>query len=461
MNGNKVITIAVAISALQGIAVSAHAKATAEEIGRLGKDLTCMGAEKAGTTSGVAEFTGKWMGPAPGMPTEPGKHPVDPYASEKPLFTITAQNLSQYADKLSEGQKAMFKKYPKTFTMQVYPSHRDFRYDDTVCKVIAQNAAEAELAADGQTVPNGRIGAPPFPFPKSGLEAIWNGTFPPTVNVEHRDEDMAIVYANGNITWGNQLMWQYSRRNDPKVRGQKYDNSVSAYVRLTTVQPEREKGSITVTLDNFTMAKGARQVFQYIPATRRVRQAPEFGFDIPIPATSNTLVVDEVRMYNGSGERYNWKVVGKKEVYIPYNNFKLESKAAGENHYANLIKPNHPNPEFVRWELHRVWVIEGKLKEGYRHLYPSRTLYADEDSWLYVMSDIYDAQNTLWRFNWINNFYLPGARTFAQGSAFYHDLIAGNYTAYDLTAGKSSSLIVDKPGVEYANPEYYAKENMK
>ena len=214
--------IALAATLVFCAAGTAHAKATAEEIAKLGNQLTCVGAEKAGTPAGVAEYSGKWLGAAPGMITEPGKHPIDPYAGEKPLFTITAQNVAQYADKLSDGQKAMFKKFPNTYKMHVYPSHRDFRYDDSICKLIARNAAEAEMSADGFTVPNGLKGGTLFPFPKNGLEAVWNSVFATHASVEYRDTDLAIIYPNGNIQWGAQLTWLYSRNSDPKLRGTKF-----------------------------------------------------------------------------------------------------------------------------------------------------------------------------------------------------------------------------------------------
>lgn len=160
------LSVAAALSAWAlGSAGAVQAKASPEDIARLGKELTCIGAEKAGTPTGVAEWTGKWVGPAPGMHTEPGKFQPDPYASEKPLFTITAQNLAQHADKLSKGQKAMFRKYPNSYRMNIYPSHRDFAYDDSVCKAVAKNAAEAELSADGYAAPTVNKGGVPFPFP--------------------------------------------------------------------------------------------------------------------------------------------------------------------------------------------------------------------------------------------------------------------------------------------------------
>ncbi len=456
----KHLKVAMAITAAVGMAGVAHAKGSAAELARLGKDLTCMGAEKAGTPSGVAEWTGKWLGAAPGMTTKVGAHPVDPYANEKPLFTITAQNVAQYADKLSDGQKAMFKKYPNTFKMNVYPSHRDFRYEDSVCKAAYKNAAEAELAENGLSVKNGHMGAAAFPFPKTGLEVLWNGVLPNRAAVDFRDTDIAIVSPNGKILWGWQQMWSYARNNDEKLRGTKYEG-LSSYTRIVTLLPEREKGAMTRVLDSFTMEKEARLAWQYIPAVRRVRQAPGFGFDMPNPSSAGTLTVDDTRLFNGSGERYNWKLLGKREVYIPYNGFKLEGKAAGENKYAKLLTPNHENPEFVRWELHRVWVIEGKVKDGFRHLYPARTLYVDEDTWLFTMADNYDGQGNVWRFNWINTYYLPGPNFFNQLSAFYHDLSSGNYSAYDLAQGKERSDVVDEPNAEWAKPDFYSLDNLK
>ncbi|MGV2481292.1 UNVERIFIED_CONTAM: DUF1329 domain-containing protein, partial [Salmonella enterica subsp. enterica serovar Weltevreden] len=84
-----------------------------------GDKLTCMGAERAGNADGsIPEFSGKWLGAAPGGKTGNGYDP-GPDAAEKPLFTITAQNMAQYADKLTEGQKALLKRYPQSFRMPV------------------------------------------------------------------------------------------------------------------------------------------------------------------------------------------------------------------------------------------------------------------------------------------------------------------------------------------------------
>ena len=54
---------------------------------------------------------------------KPGGKRGDPFKDDKPLFSITAQNLDKYADKLADGTKAMFKKYPD-YRIDVYPTRR-------------------------------------------------------------------------------------------------------------------------------------------------------------------------------------------------------------------------------------------------------------------------------------------------------------------------------------------------
>ena len=183
---------------------AAWAKATPDELARLGKSLTCTGGEKAGTASGVPEFTGKWLGTPPGIQYNPhaGQHPVDPYASEKPLLTITAENLAQYGERLSEGQKAMFAKYPKTYRIPVYQGHRDFRFPDAVCAAARKNAQDAVMNADGQGTTGAVKGALPFPFPRNGLELAFNNLLPSRAFTEHTLRDNANVLADGSIVWG-------------------------------------------------------------------------------------------------------------------------------------------------------------------------------------------------------------------------------------------------------------------
>lgn len=450
-----VVTLALAL----GVVGGAYAMATADEIAQIGSKYTCTGAEKAGTASGVAEFTGKYLGAMPGMipNAEAGEHQTDPYAHEKPIVTITVENMAGYTDRLSAGQKAMFRKYPG-FRMNVYPAHRDFRYDDSICRAALVNAQHAELGEKGLKVNDAVRGAVPFPFPKTGQELVWNVLMAPRATTVLRDADNAMVYPN-NILWGAQLRWGYSKANDLKLRAQAYEG-IAAYGREVILLPEREKGAMMKFLEHFVEPP---LFWTYFPGCHRGGCRRKPFFDVPIPSTANTVIYDEVRLMNGSLERYHWKLIGKKEIYQPTNNFRLETKEIGDNKYARLLTPGHENPEFVRWELRRAWILEGTLKQGQRHLYPKRTLYVDEDSYLATMSEVPDPEGEVWRFNWANNLYVGGARTntWEVYSAYYHDLKTGGYTAYDLTQAKPRSLVVDAPDAEYGKADFYNLENLK
>lgn len=418
------LVLGAALLAAQG----AHAKATPEEIARLGKDLTCVGAEKAGNADGsIPPWSGKWLGVPPGVEFKgTGFHPVDPYPAEKPLYVITAANMAQYAQRLSAGQKALFKRYPGTYKIAVYPTHRDFRFPDAVCKTTLENAASAELVDNGEGV-MGASGGTLFPIPKTGLELLWNATMPYRAWTEELVSDNAYVLADGKVNWGRVRSRNLAPGVEPGRKGKTLGNS-SFYLNETLL-PERDKGEVNTGTEFWNFAKEPRQSWRYDPGTRRVRQSPGYGYDMPFPGTGGSIAVDEVRLFNGSPERFNWKIVGKKELYVPYNAYRLHSEKLK---YADLIHPGHLNPDALRYELHRVWVVEGTLKDGYRHLYSKRTLYVDEDTWFMLMADNYDSRGELWRTSVVNYFYAYEMNTWQAGVGLYHDLNAGTYLAFNL-----------------------------
>ena len=435
--------LAVAVGLM--LATSVWAKVPASEAEQLGKNLTCVGAIKAGNKEGtIPEFTGKWLGAPPGVRHNPhsGEHPVDIYADEKPLFVITAANVEQYADKLSPGQKAMFQKYPKTMQIPVYKGHRDFRYSDEVCAAIKKNATTAEMVTDGQGIKS-LGGAISFPIPKNGLEAFWNTMLPTRAYTEENVADSANVLSDGSVTFGRNELRYLAPPNNPAEVG-KPVGDVTAYT-ITKVQlPEREKGSVTITSDPADYGMKKRLAWQYDPGTRRVRQLPEFGFDQPLPGTGGKMTVDSDRLFNGSPERYNWKLVGKKEMYIPANALRLVQPTVK---YKDLLTPHHPNPEFLRYELRRVWVIEGTLKEGYRHIYGKRVMYADEDTGQAVLSDMYDARGQLWQHAAVNMYYSYDLNAWHAGTSFYHDLNANSYLAYTLFQERPKGPVLNRGGM--------------
>lgn len=420
-NWTKLSCVAVAAACLTQVA---QAKVSQAEAAKLGKELTCVGAEKAAGDM-VAEWTGKWQGAPDTVSYKKGSgepYP-NPYADEKPLFTVDAKNMGKYEKYLSPGLQAMLKKYPDTFRIPVYPSHRDFRYPDWMCERSKQNALKAVVEKDGLSL-NAIRGSAPFPIPKSGSEAQMNLNFPARTS-EDAVYDQAVVYPNGNIAWGQtgyKILNVHSQKN---VEETSTNGTYFGYANVTVRKPLRSRGQDIISQESYDMKNKPRQAWIYDPGTRRVRQLPEFGFDMPDgPGAFRT--VDDDRIFNGSPERYNWKIIGKKELIVPYNAYGLDSS---DLKYKDMLTKNHINPDVMRYEVHRMWVLEATLKDNYRHKYNKRVIYLDEDSWAALMAENYDSRGELWRVNMINTKYLYDIKVFFTRLALYHDLVSGAYMA--------------------------------
>ncbi len=233
------VMLAAAITATTGGLGSAYAQVSPQEAAKLGKELTCVGAEQAGNAEGtIPPYTGKYLGEVPGWNHVKfsGDQPVDPYAAEKPILVITAQNMSEYESKLTDGQKALLKKYPTTYKMNIYPGHRDFRYPDYVCRRAMDNALHAKLVNDGLGIEG--LGQVPFPIPKSGMEVLWNHQLPARAYTEEKISDLASVLPNGSIGWGRAHARNLSQANSPTVEP-KTEDRIQAMSYNTTLKPAR------------------------------------------------------------------------------------------------------------------------------------------------------------------------------------------------------------------------------
>lgn len=414
----------IALAVCLSLSLPTMAAVSAQAAAKLGSQtLTCMGAQRAGTANGVAAFTGKYLGTWPGL-KDPAAFTPGPWADEKPLFTITAQNKAKYAKFLTPGQQALFAKYPDAFRMPVYPSHRDFAFPEMVCKVNKINATTAKVVHDGKGV-QGTTGGVPFPLPQTGLEAIWNVGMayrPWSEEVTYKTAD---VYNNGSTVWGKAHYRSFSPQGPARKPGS-FQDEIAAYFYISYLLPERDKGKAAVGFVPFDYSTGATTAWTYMPGLRRVRQAPKVGFDYPVPP-SGMHTSDDEYLFNGSPERFNWTILGKREVYVPYNNFGINSPDIPLD---ALTTVKTLNPDYMRYELHRVWVIQGMLKDGVRHVYGKRVLFVDEDSWLPLWADNYDTRGQLWRPSYQNLFYSPVAKAFVRGVTVYHDL---NLKAYEAT----------------------------
>jgi len=435
-------------------ATMATARITPDDLKQLDGNLTPMGAERAASKDGmIPAWSGKWLGTPGGLSYKSGDRYPDPYADEKPLFTITAQNMAQYEKQLSEGMKALFKKYPDTFKMPVYATHRDFRYDDGTYKAIRTYAPQIEMLGEGNGVKNS---APtlPYPIPKTGLELLWNLRFASSIESERAVYDQAVVYADGKIAWGK-VKYEIWSPKDTAQFDPKAPLNTRTFYRMYTELPLRDRGSIITGFSLYDSAEpDTNRAWSYNPGTRRVRQAPEYGYDQPF-GPGGFRTVDDDHFFNGSPERYDWKIVDKREVYVPYDNYAMSSPSIK---YQDLLTKGHADPTHMRYELHRVWVLEATLKKGFRHQYAKRVIYIDEDSWYGVLADNYDSRGQLWRTNIQANVYAYDARRFYPTTVFYHDLISGAYLADRLTnEGQPPRLNSDPKYVE----AYFAPDALR
>lgn len=425
-------------TALLGASLASQAKVSPEEAARLGQDLTPMGAEKAGNADGsIPAWSGKWRGTPPHVKfAGPGTPYPDPYADEKPLFIITAENMTQYLDNLSDGQQALLKRYPSTFKIPVYPSHRDFRYDQKTEDYIKHNAVNAELIDGGDAAANA-FGASPFPIPQNGSELLLNHTMQGRAAKEEANYLQVVNYADGNKVFEKVNYKIFSVWSDPNNTLASLDGLFTSFL-LTTLEPVRKKGEMVVGHEFINPVASPRQAWQYAPGQRRVRRAPTVGYDSPTGA-GGFRVYDEDRLFNGAPDRYNWTIVGKKELFIPYHNYKLDDPSVTTEQL--LSTAGHINPDYMRYEKHRVWVLEAKLKPNNRHIYAKRVLYLDEDSWAATLADNYDSRGQFWRTNMQTSVYAYELQRYHARLGMYHDLIAGSYMVDRLLVDQQPALL--------------------
>lgn len=420
---------------------SVFAAVSPEEAEKLGNELTCVGATRAGNEEGtIPEYTGKYLGEVPGWDPEPhtGDHPENPYEDEEPILTITAENVSDYSDNLSEGQLAMFEQYPDTWKMHVYPGHRDYRYPDFVCERAMWNAKNAKLEDNGMGVDG--LGHNPFPIPKNAMEVIWNHQLPFRAWTEESNRDIASVGADGDIGWGRAHAVCLAPSNDPEKKPYTSDGP-SAYCSNEVLQPVRDRGNTSVNHEPYNYESGSRVAWTYNAGTRRVRLSPGYGYDQSLGGSNGNMTIDDERLFNGGPDRFNWELIGKKEMYVPANAYEVNSD---EVSYNDLLTDKHVNPEFIRYELRRVWVIEATIKESSRHVYGKRRLFLDEDTWNAVVADNYDTRGNLWKHAFVNYYYHPDMSAWQAGAAFYHDLTNGEYVASNLTNERRTAHVINK-----------------
>lgn len=415
------------LPALCLLSSSALAAVSESDAARLGKDLTPLGAETKGNADGSIPA---WDGGLKTAPAgyKPGMHHPDPFAGDQPLYTVTGANAAQYAAKLTAGQQAVLKAYP-SYKLVVYPTRRSASAPQAIYDATRQNATSAKLIADGNGI-SGAIRGAPFPLPQNGLEVLWNflTRFRGVAAVRHIDQ--AAVERGGGyqlVKFEDEFLFNYHRP-DITAKELEQSNTLIFYKQAVTA-PARLAGSILLAQETMDQVKEPRRAWVYNAGRRRVTRAPNVAYDNPGTAADGQRTSDQFDMFNGAPDRYEWSLVGKKEMIVPYNSYRLHSDKVKNS---EILKPLHPNPDLARYELHRVWVVEAKLKAGTSHLYGRRTFYIDEDSWQILAADQYDGRGQMWRVSEAHCINYYDAQTFWSTLEVHLDLQNGRYLAVGL-----------------------------
>jgi hypothetical protein len=405
--------LALAWGGIAGAAVSP------DDAKKLGATLTAIGAENAGNAAGtIPEYAGGLTTPPAAFKPGAGIRP-DPFAGEKPLFSVDAKSMSQHEAQLTEGAKALMKAYPG-YRIDVYKTHRTAAFPKFVLDNTIANATRAKTTNDGRSMQGAHAGFP-FPIPQNGYEAMWNhlvrfngAAYESKYRNINVDSSGRPTLATEGLSVQEYPFWDATRK----------DAETYWRIKLTYTGPARRAGEALLIVDPLDIGQKDRRAWSYLPGQRRVKVAPDLSHDTPNPGTAGATTFDDTFIFNGSMDRFDFRLVGKKEMYVPYNAYGAVYQAK----QADLLKPNHLNPDLVRWELHRVWIVEATLRPGKRHVYSKRTFYLDEDSWAALASDEYDARGQLYRagFAYMAPSYdLPAPYT---DMFSHHDLVARVYS---------------------------------
>jgi len=415
-------------SASAGAAAAGIIPNTPDNIARLGGDLTPMGSPVAGNADGtIPAWTGGLTRQDWPAGFQPGDRHPDPFAGDQPRFRITGQNFRDYADQLSVGQIATFERYPETYYMDVYPTRRSASFPERVYEMTIQNASTARLVANGEGVEDAAEGFP-FPLPQNAYHLMWN----------HKLKYKGI----GGTRYNNQVApteggaFQLVKLRE-ELLGLYYKegatvediNNILLYFFQEVESPARLAGNILLVHETLNQVSQPRQAWIYNPGQRRVRRAPNVAYDNPGTASDGLRTNDMTDMFNGAMDRFDWEVVGKREMYVPYNSYGAHSGSVTPD---DLVMPGHLDPQYMRYELHRVWVIDARLKQGTRHINSRRTFYLDEDSYQILLIDHYDNQGQLWRASEAHSINYYDVPTFWTTAETHMDLLSGRYVAVGL-----------------------------
>jgi hypothetical protein len=417
--------------ALVGPRLRAFAQPANSDFASLSKTtLTPMGSERAGNAAGtIPAWTGGMTSIPEGINWDPETELApDFWADEAPLYVVDSSNMAQYASVLTEGVQTLIQK--KGFSLKVYPTHRTAAAPQWIYDNIVQNSTRAQLnPAGGRLGFTGGYGGIPFPIPDvsnpldAGAQIMWNHS------TRWDGSEWTATFHGWNGVGGrveqafHSQVWHYSWYDQENgsldsYKGYSYAEHISLLSPATIAGTQLISKYATNPLENPDIA------WELLLGQGRVRKAPEIAYDTPSSFVEGLANYDEYFGFEGALDRYDWRFVEKKEMLIPYNNNKM-LVSPSETTYI----PNFVNPDVLRWELHRVWVVEATLHPGERNVLARRMLYVDEDTWTVGVVDSWDGNENIYKLGMNANCVYPNLPGTILFMPLVYDLQKGDYTA--------------------------------
>jgi hypothetical protein len=413
-------------AALKLGSVRAQAQA-APDASLLKTTLTPFGSERAGNADGsIPAWTGGYTTIPAGW--QPGDAMPDPFADEQPVVVIDASNMAQYSDKLTEGVMAMMTKYG--FSIKVYPTHRTHSAPQEIYDNIAANVGRAQLdPAGGRFGFTAGWGGIPFPIPDftdpytAGPQIVWNHASR-WLGYARTFATRGYAVSNGLISLSNISTAQYNYPYYKKGGSIASYNGIYEQSHQEFVAPANLIGEEIITWSVSDPAAAADIAWELLAGQGRVRKAPELNYDTPSSFTNGIGNYDEYDGFYNSLQKYDWKYIGTKELYVPYNNNAMYLLPPEPVHKEHFLDPN-----VIRWELHRVRVVEATLHPGERNVLVRRLLHLDEDTSIICCVDAWDANGNLYKVNTVYNYLRPDLPGTIYGNNVINNLQTDDYAS--------------------------------
>lgn len=388
--------------------------------------LTPLGGERAGNADGsIPAWTGGIVsGPLP--PGTPADVPM--FEDEQPLYTVDASNLPEYRNLLTEGTQVLMTKFG--FRIKVYKSHRTAAAPQYVYDNTAKNVTRAKLEPSGGRFGfTGAYGGSPFPIINTsepyigGVQLIWNhllnwagysyrAKFAPGFVITGKQ----VVNTSGDVT--HYLCPYY----DPNGSAETYEGYFYK-LKADMLTPPSQDGGESIVWHSSNTLLHPDITWSLVNGQGRVRKAPDEAYDTPNPSTNGLTNFDDSSCFYGSPQKYDWKFIDKREMLIPYNCNASALATAQE-----LVRPGFPNVDLIRWEKHRVWIVEATLHPGERNTSARRMCYIDEDAMLMVLTDMYDADNNMVKTGVFHPRCVPSLPGQIGGTQAFWNIATGDYT---------------------------------